>query len=128
MSKEKTNWVNCIGCPYLLKGLKSNYCGHNHEDGTKTEHKIDFLYCPLVKMEENYVEIVRAKIENEYFPIGKDKVIMITMWKSLGRVMIGNPDDPHRDEFMWDYDNPPKLFLGVIETILKKEMKREDLG
>jgi len=70
-------------------------------------------------------EEIRAEIENEYFPIGIDKAIIITLWKQLGRVTIGKPGDWDVTEFIWDYTNPPKVFLKVIENMMKDEMKEE---
>ena len=46
-------WVVCKKCPHLSKDKNGNYCGHNHEDGTITQHEGTYLDCPLIKMEQS---------------------------------------------------------------------------
>ena len=63
-------WMVCKNCPHLLRDKDGNYCGHNHEDGTITEHNNSYLDCPLIKMdmENENMNINQSEIKKkDYF-------------------------------------------------------------
>jgi len=70
---------------------------------------------------------LRAEIMRELFPIGEENVIIITMWKSLGRVSVGKLNEMDPSEFIWDYGKRPLLFMSVIEQLMEYEMKLGDV-